>query len=514
MKGDISECLATYGCGNERIPEVIYQDGAVFTPFVEITVQGERVLTTGNESSPSVENHAMITSFQYGTSTGTGGCGMKVEVADEGGVMFKKFTQSINKDITKVQSQLTGVPGCKAEFGWYVKKCDNSVIKITNEENPPLPPYAGPVHFLPVTLETNFNEGVIKFVFEGVDLFVRSFDARLEKPMADEGSKINLKDALRKLFTEKDPTFTNVCFRRWNGQGEFDFKNNLGGPPGHKSTHPTEQESNVTCARKWLMQNRTDLDLGVLVVYEPGDRVCTPGSVVFQEDPEGPDKPPCCQNSIGTYVVNGGNRSPVISFNPSIKWPLGGNAGDGGVPSGSATGQSNRKANEKLVVKAQNTGSQISHNIHQEHSQHQPPEEQPPIILFNSTAHNRASKPYEAMVSAIDAELKIMGDPSFVSPIMLTGKSVSLVVIEPYYFEGGSDWADVGDWLAQPTCNSILSNKNWLILGCDHQITSGQYFTTFKLRLAAPNIDIDAGDTFGGCGTEVPLEATDTEPQK
>jgi hypothetical protein len=212
--------------------------------------------------------------------------------------------------------------------------------------------------------------------------------------------------------------------------------------------------------------------------------------------------------------VNGGNRSPVISFNPSIKWPLGGNAGDGGTPSGSSVGEGDHKADEKLVVNSQNTGSQSSFNIHQEHFQHNVPDNHPDIMLFNTTAHNRASKPYEAMVSAIEAELKIMGDPSFVNPIMMTGKSLSLVVIDPYYFEGGNGWSDTGDWLEKPTCNPILSNKRWLIIGTDHQITSGQYFTTFKLRLAAPNIDIDAGETFGGCGTEVPQEATATEPRK
>lgn len=505
------ECLEQYGCGDITKPI----EAAVYTPFVEVTVSGVRMLTTGNESSPSVDNHAMIISFQYGTSTGTGGCGMRIEVADEGGIMFKRFAQATNKDLTKSQSQLTGVPGCAVEFGWLVTDCNNITTKQTNVSIGS--PYAGPVHFLPMTIDTTFSEGVIKFVFEGVDLFVRSFDHRLEKPMADEAGKIDLKSALRELFMEKDPKFAGVEFRRWNhkpGMDEFDFKPALGGKDGHKSTHPTEQESNVACSRKWLLQNRTEDDLGVLVMYQPGGDG-TPGSVVFQEDPRGPGQPACCDNTIATYIVNGGNESPVLSFNPSIKWPLGGNAGDGGVPSGASTGESNKKANEKESGKeVQNTGAQVGFNVPQENWQHQVPDNHADLMLVNSTVHNSAAKPYEALANAIEAELKVMGDPRFVNPVSLTGKDIALIVIDPYYFDGGSDWSDVGDWLEQPTCNPILSNKKWMILGCDHQIQNGQYVTTFKLKLSAPNIDISAGQPYGGCGTETPTENTAKEPEK
>ena len=115
------------------------------------------------------------------------------------------------------------------------------------------------------------------------------------------------------------------------------------------------------------------------------------------------------------------------------------------------------------------------------------------------------------MVSPIEAELKIIGNPKFVNPIFLTGRWVSVVVVDPYYFEGGAAGCE---WISQPDCNPILSNKKWMILGVDHQITAGSYVTTFKLVLYTPNINIPGGTPYGGCGTEVPPESNPTEPKK
>lgn len=492
------DCLSTYECSSPIKPE----ESAVYTPLVELSIFGNKVLLTGNQSSPDVGNHAAITSFQYGTSSGTGGCGVKVEITDEGGLLYKEIVQGLNKDITKVLSMTTGAMGFTAEFGWMITTCDGVSRRETNmsfacEQG------GGPVHLLPMNIETIFQDGVVKFILEANDLFVRSFDARLEENLGDERNKMPLKDALRETFTQKDPKFASVEFKNKDGGEDFEFKNSDGADgKGPKAVHTVDQESNVACARKWLNNTRTTNDLGVLIVYNP----CTAG-IVFQEDPNTDE---CCVGNIGTYIVNGGNESPVLSFNPSVKWPLGANAGDGGAAAGSSSGVYNKKAEEEDGV--QNTGAQSSPTEEQNERNYRTPDEITEKKIDNFTANSAATKPYE-MVSPITAELKIIGNPKMVSPIFLTGKWVSIIVIDPYYItEGGGGC----EWLSQPTCNPILSNKRWMILGADHQITSGSYVTTLKLTLPTPNVNIPGGTEFGGagCGTEIPTDSEPNPPQK
>lgn len=508
------DCLSSYQCGkiNKTVDVDLKKPGengaAVYTPFVEITFRGNnKFLTVGNHSSPSFNHKAMITSWQYGTSTGTGGCGMKVEITDEGGYLYNQVVQGLNKDITKALSSVnTGVKGCECRFGWIVKDCSGTVSIIDNTTSTPCEEGGGRISFLPLNVETNFEGGVIKFVLEATDLFVRSLDARLQEPFGDDANKMDLKTALRTLFKERDPKFSDVKFFKKDGTPGLEFKSdNI--KDGYKATLQAEQETNVSCARKWLNDTRSKEDRGILIIYDPCNN-----EVIIHEDPSDEN---CCNKNIGTYIVNGGNESPVLSFNPSIKWPIGVNAGSGGTPSGSATGASGtdtNKADEQRPIpfKAQNTGVQTSPNIQGNQNLYRNPEDQPIKTRDNMTVHNRASKVYE-QVDAVSAELKIMGDPRYVQPVFLTGKWVSLVVIDPYYLDEGGDGCE---WISNPTCNAILSNKKWMIMGLDHQITSGSFVTTFKLQLLTPNVNWPGGDTFSGCGTEPLLESEPTPPAK
>ena len=120
------------------------------------------------------------------------------------------------------------------------------------------------------------------------------------------------------------------------------------------------------------------------------------------------------------------------------------------------------------------------------------------------------------MLPAIKGELKIIGDPTFNNPVFLTGKWVSIVVIDPYYIAGmDAGGAASCEWLSKPNCNSVLSNKRWMILGADHQIQSGSYVTTLNVQLLTPNINIPADSDLGGdgCGTEGADGAIGDEPR-
>lgn len=493
------DCLETYKCNG------IQKDrpwrGAVYTPYVEITVGGDKVLLTGNESCPigTSPHHAMITSFQYGTQAGTGSCGCTIEVVDEGGKLYEKIYDALNKDITKTADESLE---CKANFGWKIVDCDGNPRLETNEKYDTFPSGGGgKLHFLPRKLNANFDGGLIKFTLECVDLFsARSGESRLESNIGTEDGKVELKTALTQLFKDHDPKFKSVRFYKRDGKGEMFFRNDHGGKNGYFSVHNMDQESNISCARKWINNTTTDEKYGIFIMYNPHD-----ASACFYEDPSAAGESGCCDGdrNIGTFVVNGGNDSTVISFNPSFEWNFGANSGTGGVASGAGsadmgvTVKAGEDKNKRELVK---TGSQSQHLADGNTWYWQTPESHAFQANECFTTHNDATRSYENMIAPIQAELKIIGDPRFVNPLFLTAKWISIVVIDPYYIKkaGGDDTGC--EWLSKSNCNPILSNKKWMIMGVDHQITSGSYFTTLKVRLDTPGINIDSGEPLGGCG--------------
>lgn len=501
-------CLSNYDCNGLEINKP--WRGAVYTPYLEVTVGGERVLLTGNESCPigDAPHHAMITSFQYGTQSGTGSCGCTIEVTDEGGKLYEKVYRALNKDITKTADESLK---CKANFGWRIVDCNGIPRLITNEKEPTFPAGGGgELHFLPRKLSANFDGGLIKFTLECVDLFsARSGEARLESNIGTEDGKVELKSALQQLFTEYDPKFKSVNYYRSNGQGAFTFRNDHGGANGYQSVHNMDQESNISCARKWVNNTTTEEKNGIFIMYNPHD-----ASACFYEDPGNPSD--CCDatRNIGTFIVNGGNNSNVISFNPSFEWNFGANSGTGGVASGGGSADMGEtvKAGETSRDNLVKTGSQSQHLADGNTWHWQTPESHAFQANESFTIHNDATRSYENMIAPIQAELKIIGDPRFVNPLFLTAKWVSIVVIDPFYIEKAGGDSSGCEWLSTSNCNPILSNKKWMIMGVDHQITSGSYFTTLKVRLDTPGINIDSGNPLGGCGP-APVESSNTNPK-
>jgi hypothetical protein len=476
----IKECLQTYACNDLKKPP----KGATYTPFIEVTINGEVLLMSGNASSPPSNNRAMINSFQYGASAGTGGCGCVIEAVDEGGTAYRKIADAINKDITKTRDEIKNF---NLEFGWKITDCNGITKKITNIRGGEGPP--APIRLLPIKINTNFDGGLIKFTLECVDtITARSADNRLEKNIGSEDGKVALKKALEELFLNKDPKFTSIRLRRalpHPDGSDFVFNNKYGGKDGYWSVHSMDQETNVGCARKWINNTLTDNEKGILIMYNQED-----GGVILLEEPDIDVKNCCGTGNLGTYIVNGGNESPVISFNPSFHWILSSNSGSGGVASGASSadgGDDKVKADETKNNNLQNTGTQTNYLSSNNKFHHQHPDNHASNTNETNTKHNNATKPYE-IKSNIEAELKIIGDPSFVNPVLFTGRWVSIVVINPHYIAQDSKKGGCS-WIVESNCNETLSNKQWMITGVDHQITSGSYVTTLKVYLTAPGVD-------------------------
>lgn len=464
------ECISQYQCYPPNEP----LDGAIFSPWVKLTVRGGEEYTVGNESSESDLHKTCIKSFQYGTSVASGGVGAKFELVSEGGESYIKFAQAINKTVNRANedTDLTFF-----EFGWIIKTCDGNTRKISSER----------IHCMIKTMQSTHDGGIIKISIECIDMMIRHFERRIDGNFGSDDNKIPLKQAIRELYGNNDPIM-EIEFPAADG-GELQFK--YGDAEGPRAKWPGDQQNALSVSRKWLTGNITKNDKGTIVQYDPFE-----SKLHIAEDPQpGPgENVDCCQNSIGTYVVNAGNCSDVISFTPTIDWVLWNNNA-GGTPGGGDSGnmQETSEPDSELM---ENTGPQSNPTIPTYMRDQISPNATARAMQESTAAQSRANKGYEVK-SGFEAELKILGDPEFVNPVLLKGSSVSIIVINPYYLDTGCTW------ISTPKCNEILSNKNYLVLGVDHQIEAGKYTTTIKVKLTLPNVDQDQGTPPGGdgCGT-------------
>jgi hypothetical protein len=462
-----NECIATYSCGPPKEP----LDGAVFAPFVELNIRGGSFYTVGNESSPNEPHKTVIRSFQYGFGVASSGVGAKIELVSEGGNAYIEFAKALNKTINQAPED-TDLTYFK--YGWIIKKCDGSIEKKSSPE----------IHCMIKTMQTNYEVGTVKISIELVDLMSRHFERRIDGNFGSDDNKIPLREAIDSVFQENDP----IMSVRYEPP-EFCFK--YGGCEGPRAKWPGDQQNALSVIRKWLSGQVTENDKGTIIQYDPLQT-----ELVITEDPKpGPDEAGDCRTRwVGTYVVNGGNCSDVLSFTPTVDWILFNNNAGGTAPGGDA-GVGDETAEPDIQV--EHAGPQDNQTIQHQDRDWGSPNNSARRNQESTAAQTRANKDYE-IKPGLEAELKILGDPDekFANPVLLAGATVSIVMINPYHL-------DECTWISEPKCNEVLSNKKWLILGIDHQIEAGKYNTTIKVKLDTPNADIDQGETLGGegCGT-------------
>jgi hypothetical protein len=447
-------------------------DSGKFSPYF---------VTVGNQSSAFNENTAIIKSFQYGLSQ-PGGNGCTVEISDVEGTSLQYWMEVINKSLDKVpESYKMGV-----KFGWTGQNCNGGPASDL--------PISATHYFIPKSIESTYEGGLIKYIISGEDTNSRVFESRSEEVEGNDKQRVPLKNAIRNLFRNNSPAINNVSFLRLTSQGkteEWGFKPSEGGFAGPKSVWKADQQNAMATAIKWLSCFTTDKEKGIFPAWnsaKPG------GELVFWEDTKTGCKEsidPCGGRSIGTYIVNGGKCSPVISFAPRVQWnftsarPSGGAAGPGSAAATKIEGGCNvsgkgGQAQIPISEYAWDTGGG--------------PLDAGKRQAAAAVAHERANMSFQG----IECELKIQGDPTLTEPLKMIGRVASIVVINPYRLGGfGTD----ANWLAVSDCNEVFSNKAWMIKGVSHEIGGGSYTTTLKLFLATPGIDIDRGLPLGGAGS-------------
>jgi len=481
------DCLTDYSCSQNPISPK-NGDGAVFSPYVLLHF-GEDEISVGNQSSENFSNHAAISSFQIGFSPGDGGCQAVFEIVDQGGVAYRQIIRGLNKTATNTKVESSQI---YVDFGWTIKDCDGNIEKLTVES------LTGKIiRLLLVELEQTFESGLVKLKVTLSNALIHTVpDTRHNDAIGGEGpnESITLKNAIKILFTERTPKFSGVKFLA-KDETELQF---TGGPAnaagdGPLKRWPCNQMNSLSICRNWLNEVRSKDGNGTIITYDSND-----DQIIIMEDPitEG-----CCSNprNLGTYIVNGGNCSPVIEFMPAIKWPLGQMPGGGKVAGGATSGNNN--TDEETPQNEQQVGVQGAISPTEDMAKAISPNEQAQELAKNHAANAKANAPFALNFWPIglQADLKIMGDPSYSDFLKLIGGYVSIIVINPFRIDEECRW---GVALSESNCNSILSNKNWFILGVDHQIQGGNFTTTLKVSLIEPNRQAGADQSLGGCGTE------------
>jgi hypothetical protein len=454
-------------------------------------------LTVGNKSN-APNHHAVIRSFQYGQSDGNGA---EVEVFDEEGGEFDLF---VNK-IVKVLSDGNDF-GCQVEWGWAIAHCNGSFSVVRSS----------PHYFLILSVGITFQSTGMMFKLELQDLMEPLFETRPD----DTFENVTLKKAIEELFTVKaNPKLNSVKFKRFtpHAGGQSPCNNLVDNNDMGNQTQTVDVDSmddfkfkgalensvaekweckNITplgAVREWLKDKMTDRDRGTIIFW---NSVSAKPELVVLEDP----LPKCwgdlaqeqCSRSLGTYIVNGGKDSPVLSFDPQIKFNFAAAAKAGaGVDNESARGENERgqpcpegQGNQNAGPTRPGGGDTTFVQMNEAFNQIYGPGNIR-LALQGVAAQSRANKTYEN----IEAELRIQGDPTLDNPFTIKVKTVSLVVVNPFHLRNnpaGGNFGGCPEWLVGPPCNQVLSNKNWFIKGVSHEIKEGSFTTTLKLYLPAP----------------------------
>lgn len=492
--------MAQCQCGEIRGPVC----GAVLAPYVKLKARGgASEITVGNLSAPGDKNHAIIKSFQYGHDDGVGAT---VEIFDEAGGDFLNFAKSVFKDASKTPDQAAIAT---IEWGWIITDCNNQTTPFFTKK-----PHSFIIYQVDINYATGSSASGFIFRLELINLIDVNFDTRLIETIGQNtgGQSVEIKNAIREICKKAKPPINNVKFvkapqgggaggggcdflkvncqgqgeiRVIKGQGEFEFANNP------KWSWSGAGNNLLEVLREWIKNFRTKDGKGVIILW---DETADGGTLVFQES----NIPACGFTdkdtkfnlpSIGTYVVNGGNISPVISFNPQIKWPFAmlDQSGaaihperpmtdkESGVQGAAPLCKDDENADRK------NVGANVRAAVNEAAQENGVSGKQGAAA---QTIHSRSSL---LIQTPIEAELTIQGDPRLDEPLMLKTHSCGIVFINPFNVTSAAVGGDC-DWqqLAGSPCNDCLSNSEWIIKSVAHSIREGGYSTTLKIYLPHP----------------------------
>jgi len=507
------EALVTGGACLQQLPE----SGHVLAPWVACKFEGAgSVITVSNHSSPNTnpKHVAAIKSFEYGF---TDGMSVKFVIQDQQGGSFVTFIDHMLKEWSCLEKGNPMTVRMKFQFGWVKSGCQN-----------PVPEARSQCHYALIdSVETSFSEGKFTTELTGHDTGWRMLEGGEEEIFGGEGEEaMCLKDAIVKMLTQGKyaPNVKQVDFLKTEGgmikPAKFEYgcpnkttgkENKKKGPPGKWVANG---QNKIQVAMSWLSGWRS---WPKLRSWTPQyDSTVPGGRIIFWED----RRPKCVcegdkywdQNCIGKFIVNGGKKSPVIEFNPQIRWDFGRLVSVGGAVSDQAAGPMPSESGGSTFGGSKTPGRKdcssltrakqlgAGHTLQTTGTENHVNQFGKLSTQKAQEANEESFKALKVLHDEIRADLVIVGAPTLLPPFESRQRNVHIKFVNPFHLMGGEGCTD---WLASPRLNEVLTNKGWLVDSVTHKIEAGNYTTTLSLYLTAPGKDGDVGQPLGlWCGAK------------
>ena len=433
-------------------------------------LKGGQIAATVGGFDPAAKSEGLIKSFSMGFSDGVG---CKIEIMDRKGSDLNRFFQKLNKDITEVKKDFI----MQVKWGWSCTPC-----AAANEKMPKSDCH----YFLPESLQVNYSNGGFKYILEGKDTAQKLFQTINDNVYPEGGGKMKLKDAVIQAWKESTPP-TEVSFRRrvpgTKTMSIIDepFVTTHGQPV--TGNWPCGGTNTMSAVVKWKADYKTDKGYGLKPMFN--NESSTP-HIMYVESGCKAGVTDLCER---TYIVNGGKHSPVISFNPTIVWnpQVTAEAYGGGAGSTDTGASMKRKASEEdndciVVEAAKNVGERTAIPPTEQVVENEGPDNAQKAtdegMNVQANANNNFSEP-------INAELIVEGDPGMDRALSWHGKYISIVVVNPFHpvvkRQGSKGQIKNSEWLANPTCNPILTSKTYRITKINHDMKEGSYTTAISV---------------------------------
>jgi hypothetical protein len=504
--GNIRKPLPSTGSSGVN-PSIQFESYApyIIMRFQDPNTRGRRkryayAITTGNLAGEN--RSASIKSMTYqvnqsGTAT--------VDIIDSSGNDFVNFYSSLftNGCLPGTGSPRRGTPSnlmVALDFGWIFTGSSGvtTVYSNTFANGGSFPSKTGPyLYFILAKIDVNYEGGIWKYKVElkGADL--KNNRRSASRTYGKQRQKVTLMDAASKHLSgdcTNPAEIQKTRLVRKNPDGTWsdaNFEN--GGPNGPKGVYPGYNDIPESAIRKNLDFVVTDRSKGVFMFYNVADESQTLFLVEGSFDnclsnraqrygcPSGRQG-----NYLGTYVINGGDISPVISFSPKIEINATPTNNTGAVASGSTRSRAVKipscTNNDPQAQQGATVVTQTSVRDNQLNSKS--PKELSKEIAKNARATIEAAKSIMPTIGAVTADLTIQGDPRLVWPHQTQICEVSIVFVNPFALRQEFE-AEQGSvsayWLARPVTNPLLSKASCKVQEIEHSLSEGKWETKLKI---------------------------------
>jgi hypothetical protein len=475
-------------------------------------------ITTGNFLGTDRDKRAFIKSASMGISQSYGAT---LEIIDTSGQDFTSFYNSVYKAVCQTQTSKrpnnrknTDFINVALNFGYvFVNKDGTNAIYQQSFANTAglsgkrFGPY---INYILTKIDVTFDNNIWRYKLELKGPDGQASQGRVPKTQGKLDQKVPIIRGFEKMLDgtcppkptnntskEGDQVVLVKSPQGTNGDWSYTTQKNANTPMGRTGVYPGYNLPPLDAIQKNLNTFVTSETKGVYLSYPSGQNDDTL-YLIEAEDPE------CVRDRqlykkcsialfMGTYVVNGGDLSPVISFSPKIEFTGIPNKQTGGTTAGSNSSNSAKPRsgcrNSSTNKDPQDTpGATIAskNSVDSKVRTIVPPSQAAGVVQEAADAQLGAELKSKPVLGAVTADLTIQGDPRFVWSLNVIGSFIKIIFINPFTVIQnpvfGKNNTSNAEWLSLPTINDQLSSIAYIITGCDHEISDGKWITKLKIK--------------------------------